>query len=125
MNKSGIAAQIISHPKGGGAIAPLGETFAPDPFTGSGTLAVPIGLPPGRGSVRPDLSLTYSAGHGNGLFGLGWVLSIPGVTRDSSKGIPTYGPSADIFTLSSAERLVMVHAAPDGTSLYRPRTEGT
>src|ERR1039457_1522820 len=85
MDKSGTASQVITHPSGGGAIKGLGDTFSPDLHTGTGNLSVPIALPPGRAGVQPELNLVYSTGNGNGPFGLGWALSIPGVSRDISK----------------------------------------
>ena len=124
MNKSGIAGQIISHPQGGCTITGLGETFAPDLHTGTGNLTVPIAIPPGRNKFQPDLSLVYSTGHGNGPFGLGWVLSIPGVARDISNGVPSCSEEDDVFLLSGAERLVPTRPSADWAMLYRPRTEG-
>jgi RHS repeat-associated protein len=123
MNKSGIADQVISHPQGGGAIQGLGESFSPDLHTGTGNLTVPIATPPGRNKFQPDLSLLYSTGQGNGLFGLGWSLSIPGVARETSDGVPAYSDD-DLFVLSGAERLVPTRPSTDGAMLYRPRTEG-
>ena len=87
-NKSGTSNQIISLPQGGGALHGIGETFSPDLHTGTGNFTVPIALPPGRSGFQPELSLVYSTGNGNGVFGLGWGLSVPGVMRKTSKGIP-------------------------------------
>jgi hypothetical protein len=72
---------VISLPKGGGALQGIGEKFSPDLHTGTGNFTVPISIPPGRGGFQPEVSLVYSTGNGNGLFGLGWNLSIPGITR--------------------------------------------
>lgn len=72
--------QFIALPKGGGAIQGIGETFTPDLFTGTGNFTVPIAAPAGRNGFQPQLSLVYSTGAGNSLFGLGWSLSIPGVS---------------------------------------------
>ncbi len=105
-NKSGVSDQIISLPKGGGALKGLGEKFSPDLHTGTGNFTVPIALPPGRNGFQPELSLVYSTGNGNGPFGLGWGLSIPGVSRQTSKGVPVYDDSRDTFVLSGAEDLV-------------------
>ena len=112
----------ISLPKGGGAIAGLGETFSPDLFTGTGNFSVPIAVPPGRNGFQPQLSLVYSTGNGISPFGLGWELSIPGVSRKTSKGIPRY-LGEDTFILSGAEDLVPIQDN-NGTTQYRPRTEG-
>jgi hypothetical protein len=119
-NKSGTSSQVISLPKGGGAQHGMGETFSPDLHTGTGNFTVPIALPPGRNGFQPQLNLVYSTGNGNGYFGLGWSLSIPGVSRKTSKGVPQY-QDTDTFLLSGAEDLVPV----DPQALrYHPRTEG-
>src|SRR5215204_1465577 len=95
--KSSMSSQVISLPKGGGALHGIGEKFAPDLHTGTGNFSVPIAVPSGRIGFQPDLTLVYSAGQGNGPFFLGWSLSIPGVTRQTSKGIPRYDDSTDTF----------------------------
>ena len=123
-DKSGVSSQIISLPKGGGALHGLGEKFSPDLHTGTGNFTIPIALPPGRNGFQPDLSLVYSTGHGNGPFGLGWSLSIPGVARQTAKGVPLYDDARDVFVLSGSEDLVLVDGDPHTSARYRPRTEG-
>lgn len=130
-NKSGTSSQVISLPKGGGALKGIGETFSPDLFTGTGNFTVPIALPPGRNGFQPELNLVYSTGNGNGDFGLGWGLSISGVSRKTSKGVPRYDDNRDVFILSGAEDLVPVAEERSETATgrkisiqYRPRTEG-
>src|SRR5262245_22011524 len=125
---------ILSLPKGGGALKGMGETFAPDLHTGTGNFTVPIALLPGRNGFQPQLSLGYSTGHGNGLFGIGWSLGIPGITRKTAKGIPRYCDLAaslaerDTFILSGSEDLVFIGRVNDEAGVavdqYRPRTEG-
>src|SRR6266487_2024376 len=128
-NKSGVADQVISLPTGGGAIQGIGESFSPDLFTGTGNLSIPLALPQGRTNLTPQLTLTYSTGGGNGPYGLGWSLSGAGVTRKTSKGLPTYDDNIraprppDVFCFSGSEDLVPIAAAP-GRTEYRPRTEG-
>jgi RHS repeat-associated protein len=123
-NNSSSPSQIISLPKGGGALQGIGEKFSPDLHTGTGNFTVPIALPPGRNGFQPQLSLAYSTGNGNGPFGLGWSLSVPGVSRKTSKGIPIYNDAKDVFVLSGVEDLVPVPGAAAGNQRYRPRTEG-
>ena len=60
---------------------------------------------------QPQLSLGYSTGNGNGPFGLGWALSVPGVARKTSHGrapLPRRprdpGEPADIFVARRARR---------------------
>ena len=122
-NSAGASQQIIAAPKGGGAQKGIGEKFSPDLFTGTGNFTVPIALPPGRNGFQPQLNLVYSTGHGNGPFGLGWNLSVPGVSRKTWKGIPRYEDARDVFILSGAEDLVPVERS-GAVTRYRPRTEG-
>src|SRR6478735_2982784 len=106
----------INLPKGGGAIRDMGEKFAANPVTGTGSMTVPIATSPGRSGFGPQLSLSYDSGSRNGPFGLGWVLSIPAITRKTDKGLPQYfdAEESDVYILSGAEDLVPV-LLPDGT----------
>ena len=70
------------------------------------------------------MNLVYSTGHGTGPFGLGWSLSLPGVSRQTSKGVPRYDDARDIFIFSGAEDLVPIPGGLPDTTRYRPRTEG-
>ena len=117
------ASQTISLPKGGGALHGIGEKFSPDLFTGTANFSVPIEVPSGRNGFQPQLTLGYSSGTGNGPFGLGWSLSVPGIARKTSRGIPRYDDTRDVFILSGAEDLVPVESGP-GFTRYKPRTEG-
>src|SRR5437879_1010586 len=114
---------LISLPQGGGALHGIGETFAPDLHTGTGNYSIPLEVPAGRKGLQPKLALTYSSGNGNSPFGLGWALSIPGIKRKTSKGIPRYGAD-DVFILSGAEDLVPVPGGAPGQTFYQPKTEG-
>src|SRR3954449_7286977 len=76
----------ISLPKGGGAIRGVGEKFAANPVTGTGSMSVPIASSPGRSGFGPQLSLDYDSGAGNGPFGFGWRLSLSSVPRENHKG---------------------------------------
>src|SRR5438093_10170755 len=100
----------LSLPKGGGAIRGIGEKFAANPVTGTGSMSVPIATSPGRSGFGPQLSLAYDSGAGNGMFGMGWSLSLPAITRKTDKGLPRYwdGAESDVFILSGAEDLVPV-----------------
>lgn len=118
------ASAVISLPKGGGALAGIGEKFSPDLHTGTGNFTIPIAVPPGRNGLQPDLTLVYSTGGSNGPFGLGWSLSLPGVSRQTAKGVPRYDEDRDVFVLSGAEDLEPVEKPTDSVTRYRPRTEG-
>lgn len=116
--------KIISLPQGGGAIQGIGETFTPDLFTGTGNFSVPIALPSGRNGFQPSLNLQYSTGNSNDVFGLGWQLGVPDLTRKTSTGVPRYQDDSDVFVLSGTEDLVRISGDIPGIARYRPRTEG-
>lgn len=102
------AVPSISVPKGGGGVRGIGEKFAANPVTGTGSLTVPIAVSPGRSGFGPQLSLSYDSGSGAGPFGIGWNLSLPFITRKTDKGLPRYRDieESDVFILSGAEDLV-------------------
>jgi RHS repeat-associated protein len=132
----------ISLPKGGGAIRDLGEKFTANPVTGTSSMSVPIYVSPGRSGFSPQLNLSYDSGEGNGVFGLGWNLALPCITRKTDKGLPRYldDVESDVFILSGAEDLVPILTDQAGTQRYeksrtvagrtysvrryRPRVEG-
>src|SRR6266704_2297895 len=137
-------APSISLPKGGGAIRGIGEKFAANPVTGTGSMTVPLATSPDRSGFGPQLSLSYDSGAGNGPFGFGWSLSLPSITRKTDKGLPRYDDDeeSDVFILSGSEDLVPLLVEEDGQwrrkheyrtlddgvtysiSYYRPRIEG-
>src|SRR5437764_1010658 len=117
----------ISLPKGGGAIRSIGEKFAANPVTGTGSMTVPIATSPGRSDFGPQLSLSYDSGVGNGAFGFGWHLTLPAITRKTDKGLPQYRDSeeTDAFILSGSEDLVPLLATENNQWKRRispPRT---
>jgi RHS repeat-associated protein len=107
-DKGPASAPSISLPKGGGAIRGIGEKFAANPVTGTGSMSVPIYTSPGRSDFGPQLAVSYDSGAGNGPFGLGWSLSLPQISRKTDKGLPRYidAEEFDVFILSGAEDLV-------------------
>jgi RHS repeat-associated protein len=110
-DKFRLSAPQISLAKGGGAIRGMGEKFAANPVSGTGSMTVPIALSPGRSGFGPQFSLSYDSGAGNGPFGLGWNLSLPAISRKTDKGLPRYldEHESDVFVLSGAEDLVPVY----------------
>src|SRR5881275_2929440 len=90
-----VAAPTLSLPKGGGAIRGMGEKFAANPVTGTGSMTVPLATSPGRSGFGPQLSLSYDSGASNGPFGFGWSIALPSITRKTDKGLPRYGDTAE------------------------------
>lgn len=136
-DKSGVSESVLTLPKGGGSLKGIGETFVANPQMGTGKMTVPIELPQGRGALRPSLDLHYSTGAGNGPFGLGWSISVPGITRRTAKGVPRYrdlshhAAERDVFVLSGGEELTFVGETQGQVGgvwelrrRYRPATEG-
>ena len=67
-------------------------SIAPPTPNNMGTLntSFALKLPAGRAGMQPSLSVNYSSEGGNGWMGLGWDLSIPGVSLDTRWGAPRY-----------------------------------
>jgi len=97
----------ISLPKGGGAIMGIDEKFSVNTVNGTSSFSVSLPFSPARGA-SPSLSLSYSSGAGNSVFGLGWNLSLGSIKRKTDNGLPQYFDSidSDIFLFSKAEDLV-------------------
>lgn len=99
-----------------GSIHGLGETFAPQLFTGTGDYVVPIQTSPPRAGPAPTLALRYGSGAGNGPFGWGWTLDLPCVRRRTEKRLPRYD-ATDTFVLSHVGELVPSQTpSPDGST---------
>ena len=94
--KNQVSPPSISLPNGGGAIRGIGEKFAANPVTGTGSMTVPIATSPGRSGFGPQLALSYDSGAGNGPFGFGWHLSLPAISRRTDKGLPQYDDGEEI-----------------------------
>lgn len=118
----------------------MGDSFAMNNATGTGTYTVPIAVTPGRATAETTLSLSYSSGGGNGIFGLGWSHSFDVcVSRKSDSSLPRYldEENSDTFVLTGFGELVPCFeatasgyqhvrvAADDGYVVrqYRPRLE--
>jgi hypothetical protein len=117
-----LAGTPVSLPKGGGAIRGIGEKFAANPASGTGSMTVPLAMSPGRSGFGPDLSLAYDSGAGNGTFGFGWSLSFPQVSRKTDKGLPRYYDTipSDTYLLSGTEDAICSPLAlPQGLACAR------
>ena len=93
-----------SLPKASEVIKRISEMAQADGFTGAASLSIPIFTSECRNS-EPQLNLSYSSASGNGVFGLGFHLPVPSISRRISKGIPRYDQT-DTFVFSSVDTLV-------------------
>ncbi len=102
-----IEVPSISLPKGGGAIKGIDEKFSVNAVNGTSSFSIPLPFSPARGA-SPALSLSYNSGAGNGIFGLGWNLSLGSIKRKTDKGLPQYldAIDSDTFLFSEVEDLV-------------------
>ena len=101
----------IELPKGGGAVRGIDEEFKVNAVTGSASFSIPLPVAATRG-VAPKLRIAYSSGGGNGMFGLGWDLSMPTIKRKTNQELPQYldgdgdAADSDTFLLAGSEDLV-------------------
>ena len=138
-----VGPQSIPLPTGEGSIEGMGESFTPSLSSGTGTFAVPIRTPAGRGGVGPAFTLGYSTSGGNGPVGFGWSLGTSCIHRQSDRGLPRYvdgpawHPEEDRFVYDGAHELVPIDSAEASTidggvipaefagwQQYRARIEG-
>lgn len=103
-----LSINIPALPKGGGAIQSVGKGWGPVGPTGASSFQLGLPISTGRG-FDPSLTLGYSSSAGNGVFGIGWSLPTPAVTRVTAKGVPTYTSKDEI-------------AGPDGVEWYPAET---
>ena len=97
----------ISLPKGGGAIKGIDEKFSVNAVNGTASFSIPLPFSAARGA-SPSLTISYNSGSGNGIFGLGWSLSLGSIRRKTNKGLPQYIDviDSDSYLFSEAEDLV-------------------
>ena len=141
-NKSGsneISTPSISLPKGGGAIKSIDEKFLVNPVNGTASFSIPFPLSLSRNNFLPRLSINYSSGAGNNIFGLGWSAEPASIHRRTDKQLPYYDDAneSDVFIFSTLEDLIPAYKddgsgnwikdettiGGDIVSRYRPRVE--
>lgn len=114
---AGVGAGLLG---GGGSNSNASPSIETDDFTGSATYSVQIPVPPARGGIQPNLSLTYSSirRNHNSWVGLGWELDIGSiarlpapVTHQHNTGIVDYGATGKAFQVrlgGQSEELTLV-----------------
>ncbi len=133
-NKQQVGVAPLSLPKGGGAIAGMGESLGAIGPSGLASLTLPLPISAGRG-YAPRLALSYSSGAGNGPFGLGWQMGMLSIRRRTAHGVPHYdkrdefiGPSGEVLIAISAANESEIDARYASTDFavtrYQPHIEG-
>src|SRR4030095_7949989 len=90
-----IQPPALELPKGGGAIRGMGETFQVNAANGTAGMSIAVPVSPAPRGPTPALNLSYDSGAGNGVFGLGWSISLPQITRKTDRKLPEYLDSQD------------------------------
>jgi hypothetical protein len=112
-----IEVPSITLPQGGGALKGIDEKFSVNAVNGTAGFSIPLPFAKARG-VTPLINLSYNSGSGNGIFGLGWNLSLASIKRKTDKALPQYLDTieSDTFLFSEAEDLVPEYKKePDGS----------
>jgi Salmonella virulence plasmid 65kDa B protein len=86
----------LTKPDGGGSLG-YGESFSLDTATGAARFDIPVFLSVARG-LTAQLTLRYSSSNANGLFGLGFALELPSISRRASLGMPRYSERGQFVT---------------------------
>jgi RHS repeat-associated protein len=118
---SGTADEILNLPSGGGSVSGQGGDFSVDLNTGTATAKFDFSVPAGPNGILPPATLQYSAGAGDGPFGMGWSLGLMSIQRKLT-------PAADApdMTAPGAYALVGVgDLVAMGANRYRPTVDST
>jgi RHS repeat-associated protein len=116
---SGTAAELLNLPSGGGSVSGQGGDFSVDLNTGTATAKFDFSLPAGPNGIRPPVTLQYSAGSGDGPFGIGWSLGLMTI-RTKITPAPADLTATGTFSLAGVGDLVAM-----GAGRYRPVTDST
>jgi hypothetical protein len=81
---------------------------------GDANLSYPIDVPPGRGSLQPQLSIRYDSSRGNGWLGVGWDLPLRAISIDTRFGAARYDAATETetYTLDGDQLTPMAHRGP-------------
>ena len=116
---NGTAAELLNLPSGGGSVSGQGGDFSVDLNTGTATAKFDLALPAGPNGIKPPFTLQYSAGSGDGPFGIGWSLGLMTI-RTKVTPLPLDPTATGTFSLVGVGDLVAM-----GAGRYRPVTDST
>ncbi len=90
----------------GDVIRGVGERFANNPLVGAGLMTMPFATSPDHSGFVPEFSLFYYSVAGNGPFGLGGILALPVIARETNKGRPSLRMRQNrIYSFSQAPKV--------------------
>jgi hypothetical protein len=95
-------------------------------FTGSAVMNIPIAVPPGRGGIAPNLTLTYRNIQKNGWLGVGWDLDMGAIQRATKFGVsyPVNLPGTDFVAIFNGSTSELVPRGDWGTNYFGAKIEG-
>ena len=118
---NGTAAELLDLPSGGGSVSGQGGSFGVDLNTGTATAGFDFTLPPGPNGIMPPFTLRYSAGSGDGPFGIGWSLGLMTIrTKVTPSSAPPDPTATGTYSLVGVGDLVAM-----GANRYRPVVDAT
>ncbi|MEO1271585.1 MAG: SpvB/TcaC N-terminal domain-containing protein, partial [Myxococcota bacterium] len=118
--QTGVSDDRVSLPEGPGSLEGVGENVDINPNMGSMSYSVPIRVPTGFAAVTPQLGLSYNSGSGNGMVGMGWMMSTPTIERMTYRGLPKYNTDDDFAADGSSQLVKLPGTEP---LQYRARYE--
>lgn len=115
----------LEMPRPDSAIRKTEETIYADTFTGNLIFSIPFPLTSCR-NLDLSLNLSYHSGGGNGVFGMGFSLDIPCITRKNDSGIPHYDETDLFLSMEHGELVEVGEREEDGkrVTMFRARYEG-
>ena len=122
--KAGGISDLISVPKGGGALKGVGEKFGADLHTGTGNFTVPIALPPGRNGFQPQLNPGLQHRQRQRPVRPRMGIEHPGRQPQDLAGRPPLRRRDRTSSFFPARRIWSRSKSSSNVSRYRPRTEG-
>jgi len=69
----------------------------PEESSGAFLYRYPITAPPGELAIEPNLALEYNSQDNSSIFGYGWSLTIPSISRRNLQGTDQLSASVDFF----------------------------
>ncbi len=80
-----------------------------DTLFGTSNVRIPVMVPPGRGTVTPDVTVRYSSNGPNDIFGVGWSLQLGSIKRNVVHGVPLVEDAYGNSTYSDANGFVLTY----------------
>ena len=99
----------------------LTGSYRTDLMTGSAVMSVPIAVAPGRKGMQPSINLVYSSDNPNGICGVGWMLELGNIQRNTKRGAPKYDNTDSFIAFFGGASMEL---ADLGGGEYRAKIEG-